>query len=668
MSESSEGQPGRPMIGSIVKFVSDWMGGEGRQPPPFRPRRDEGVMEMQPLVQESRGPFRDLVSDDGMKAWRDIRNVDAFLEQVYAYYEGNGLYGIIVRRTMSMLIIGFLVAFSLFLMYAVDWRFVHEPATAAKHPRLANVIHLSGLLSMPVVIWLALLAFIAVWCMQWARLIQDLPNLCKMKEFYGKTLGIPESEIQSLEFGEVMEKIMHLQERHRISADRLDARDICNRLMRRENYLVALFNKEVFNVDLPLRIKPSLTLTKTLEWNLSFCVLNYFFDDAAGSGGIRKSLLKDIRKDRLSTDLKRRFIAVGVANLLLSPFIFIMLLAYLLFKYGEEIYRNPRTIATRQYTTAARWKLREFNDLPHLFERRLAHSHTKANKYMEQFGVSRWTPIAKFVAFVAGSLAVVLLALTIVNEDLLMHFEISTGKSVIWYLGLMGAILAIAKALIPDATRSNDPARLMESIIQYTHYQPKHWRGKLHTQQVHKEFSRMYDYKFLILLNELISVITTPFILMFALPASSERIVDFFREFTVHVDGLGHVCSFALFDFERHGNPKYGGALAAGSKHNLTRQGKMEKSFLSFVFNNPAWKPDELGSRYLDRIEEFSRQSPQMRTHNSKPPIVPSLRRSPLSYRDRNEEDGNGPPEPEGPGGLLSILDRYYNNKSVRFD
>lgn len=56
--------------------------------------------------------------------------------------------------------------------------------------------------------------------------------------------------------------------------------------------------------------------------------------------------------------------------------------------------------------------------------------------------------------------------------------------------------------------------------------------------------------------NELISVVLTPFILWFSLPECAPAIIDFFREFTVHVDGLGFVCSFAVFDFQRHGNVK----------------------------------------------------------------------------------------------------------------
>lgn len=60
--------------------------------------------------------------------------------------------------------------------------------------------------------------------------------------------------------------------------------------------------------------------------------------------------------------------------------------------------------------------------------------------------------------------------------------------------------------------------------------------------------------KVMTFIREILSVIITPFVLGFSLPRSAPAIVDFFREFTVHIDSLGYVCSFAIFDFKRHGN------------------------------------------------------------------------------------------------------------------
>lgn len=74
--------------------------------------------------------------------------------------------------------------------------------------------------------------------------------------------------------------------------------------------------------------------------------------------------------------------------------------------------------------------------------------------------------------------------------------------------------------------------------------------------QVHAEFGVLFQMKAVMFLQELLSVVLTPFVLWWTLPQCAPAIVDFFREFTVHVDGLGYVCSFAVFDFKRHGNAK----------------------------------------------------------------------------------------------------------------
>jgi autophagy-related protein 9 len=123
-----------------------------------------------------------------------------------------------------------------------------------------------------------------------------------------------------------------------------------------------------------------------------------------------------------------------------------------------------------------------------------------------------------------------------------------------------------------------------------------------------------------IFVQELLSVVLTPMILTMSLPTSAPDIIDFFREFTVDVDTLGYVCSFAIFDFKRHGNIKFG-APSFGEQRNdenkrsggwqederlQSKDGKMEKSFLAFKAAHPEWAPtDATGSLYLERLREM---------------------------------------------------------------
>lgn len=47
-----------------------------------------------------------------------------------------------------------------------------------------------------------------------------------------------------------------------------------------------------------------------------------------------------------------------------------ILLATFIFRYGEEIHRDPRSLGSRAFTSYAKFKFREFNEYPHYLERR----------------------------------------------------------------------------------------------------------------------------------------------------------------------------------------------------------------------------------------------------------------------------------------------------------
>lgn len=56
---------------------------------------------------------------------------------------------------------------------------------------------------------------------------------------------------------------------------------------------------------------------------------------------------------------------VAVANLALSPFLFMFLLIYFFMRNAEKFYSHPGSISSRRWSALAKWKLRELNELPH---------------------------------------------------------------------------------------------------------------------------------------------------------------------------------------------------------------------------------------------------------------------------------------------------------------
>lgn len=88
------------------------------------------------------------------------------------------------------------------------------------------------------------------------------------------------------------------------------------------------------------------------------------------------------------------------------------------------------------------------------------------------------------MAFVSGSFAAVLFLATVLDPDIFVHFEITPHRTVLFYLGMFGSVLAVARGMIPEDNKVFDPEMLMTEVIAYTHYMPDEWKDQLHSKAV----------------------------------------------------------------------------------------------------------------------------------------------------------------------------------------
>ena len=78
----------------------------------------------------------------------------------------------------------------------------------------------------------------------------------------------------------------------------MDAHDIANRIMRKDNYFIAMINRDVLDLTIPVPILNTRPLlTKTLEWNINLCIMKYVFDE---QGQLRPAFIKDAHKRLLA--------------------------------------------------------------------------------------------------------------------------------------------------------------------------------------------------------------------------------------------------------------------------------------------------------------------------------------------------------------------------------
>ncbi|CAK7207344.1 autophagy protein atg9 [Sporothrix eucalyptigena] len=547
--------------------------------------------------------------DRAMWRWVNVTNLDNFIRDVYDYYRDSGIRCILLARLLHLVNVAFVVVFLTFLTQCVDY---HRIRGSTKMEQIL-IPQCTKNMSWIWNVGLWLFAFYFIWkTMQF--FIFDVRRLLNLRDFFVHLLQIPEHDMQTVSWQDVVVKVMALRDQNPKTAsnmtrtqrewigsqskERLDAHDIANRLMRRENYLIALFNKDILDLSVPVPfLRNKQLLTRTLEWTLWFGVLDFVFDER---GQVNQEFLKSSRRSQLSHMLKSRFLFAGFMNLLLAPFVACYLVVVYFLTYYNEYQKNPSALGARAYTPLAEWKFREFNELDHLFEERLNMSYPFATRYLDQFPKRKTEQLAKTVAFIAGSVMTVLAIASLVDPELFLGFEITHDRTVLFYVGIFATVWATARGMITEDNSVFDPEYALRNVIEYTHYEPDHWKGRLHSYDVKMEFSELYQIKIKIFLEEILSIFFTPLILFTSLPKSSDQIIDFFREFTIHVDGLGYVCSFAVFDFNKGvgatSNPKrqeqqslQPDPLGAGGDvrddYYSTKHGKMAASYYGFLDN-----------------------------------------------------------------------------------
>eukprot|EP01118_Nematostelium_gracile_P011327 TRINITY_DN39_c0_g1_i1.p1 TRINITY_DN39_c0_g1~~TRINITY_DN39_c0_g1_i1.p1 ORF type:complete len:632 (+),score=154.63 TRINITY_DN39_c0_g1_i1:63-1898(+) len=521
-----------------------------------------------------------------------FESLDVFLTKVYNYHLGKGFRDIALTKILNLLTLTWVAVVVGFLTCWVDYDVLLKEGTAQ------NAIQFQGL---PPILLVATTVFglFILWALK--QLYTDLRDNWSIKRFYREKLYIDDNELAIMEWRDVAKKLVKVPNLC-VYKENMTVLDVANRIMRKENYLIAMINKDILKLSVPLPgLKNRFMVTKTIEWSLVHGLFSFMFDPSFPE--VVNPQMKDPSKHaQLVKELRNRFRWMGLFALLLSPFTFVFLLIYFVFQYGEELRNKPASFAIHQWSPLARWRFRELNELSHVFQRRLNASFPLAEKYVNSFPDNTLAIVARFISFVIGSLVIILVALGLWNDDF-FTVDLFMGKSPLWFLPILGTIIAICRSVIPDENALFEPEKVMEEIVQHTHYMPKSWRNRLHTPEVLQEFSTLFDFKIIVFLMELSSVLFAPFILLFSLPNCADRIIQFVREFTVHEEGVGDVCKFAVFPLEENGNRKYG-VESNSTKRVQTKNGKMEKSFLNFKANYPEWQPNsKVGEKYLSHLD-----------------------------------------------------------------
>jgi autophagy-related protein 9 len=312
--------------------------------------------------------------------------------------------------------------------------------------------------------------------------------------------------------------------------------------------------------------------------------------------------------------LRRRFQVCGVAHILFMPFLLFFVAVYFGLQNVYDWKSTKQYFGPRDWTLDAKWTFREFNELPHLFERRIGPSYSAAESYLKLFGSNEIiTALGRILAFIGGSLGAVLFGFAAINDAILLHVKIADWN-LLWYAGVFGLIYSVGKSMVPTAEAMPKSARnlyaeideALEKVAEHTHFYPDTWKGRGWEPATHKAFSDMFRFKAKNFLTEMLSLVLAPYILCVSLARCAEPICEFVLSTKTELSGTGEVCGYATFHFDTFKDEQWRGRtlgetdpmvgslvesiMQAGSVDEAVRRfpkpkaryGKMEKSFFNF--------------------------------------------------------------------------------------
>jgi autophagy-related protein 9 len=598
-----------------------------------------------------------------------VSDLDAFFSSLYNYYYMRGLGSIIGKHIVELVSLFFTLWLSFVLFAYVDWTALsrcHDENTCHESLVDSYLIHRpfssggSFLRKAWILIYTLLFSTYGFVCvLQFGHgIIASLES----KIFLEEVLGVSDRDLEvgRYEWGEIVERMSEAQRvgRCRVailpgrisgvdgiaasmmasSTNTMNRRDgdyeeptdhlvVAQRIMRRENFMIAFFNKGLLDLTFPTlppqfgRVatwmnKPKEEkiqfFSKSIEWSIYFCVLNYMFNH---SRKIRPAFYGD------PSSLRRRFFLCGVAHAIFLPFLLFFVSLHLFMSNIYDWRSTKEYLGPREWSAISKWRFREFNELNHSFERRMEPSYKTASTYLEMF--SKPSPLAvavgRILVFVSGSLGTLLLLFAAINDAILLHVKIGNWN-LLWYAGVLGASFSIGKALLPKSnnpyycrTRRNmmhDMNVELEKVASHTHFLPDSWRGKGWDDKTKKEFSAMFQYKANHFAMEVASIVVAPIILCVSLPRCADKICKFVRESKVEVRAAGDVVGFSTFDFDSFEDENWsdkdeqndGIAVITRPK---TRHGKMEKSFFNFKTVHPNWEMPASGKTLVSRLDSF---------------------------------------------------------------
>ncbi|XP_018561367.1 autophagy-related protein 9A [Anoplophora glabripennis] len=538
--------------------------------------------------------------------WNHVEDLDSFFSRIYKYHQNHGFRCMLLRDIFDVNQFVFVVFLTVWLVHGINYEIMFNP-TADHKPTLHEIIRGfdETFRKFKPLTWFCVIIASLFLILKILNRFYQLLQFWDIKQFYNTALGIQDNELDNLNWHEIQIKVraVQLEQQMCIHKRELTELDIYHRILRQENYMVALVNKRLLppRINVPF-IGECVYWTKALKLNLQILLFWSPWSPFENPWHLREEYKRHNLRHELASRLGKQILWLAFTNFILAPAILVWEVLYTFFYYTESIRREPGRIGIRNWSLYGKLYFRHFNELDHELQARLTRAYRPSTKYLSAFSSPLVTIIAQHIGFICGSLLAILLLFTVYDGDVIVveHF--------ITLMTVLGGTIAICRGVVPEESMVWCPESLLQAVVVHTHYMVSDWKSHAHTSRVREGFQQLFQYRFVALFEQLVSPIMTPFLLIWWIYPRSLEIVDFFRHFTVSVVGVGDVCSFAQMDVKKHGNPNWQKAslesmdAVTPDHYSQAEDGKVELSLVHFTTTNPNWVPPPEAQMFVDNI------------------------------------------------------------------
>ena len=523
----------------------------------------------------------DIENEDNDYFSHSNKNTDIFLKHTYLYFYYGGYKGYLSQKIKKIINKTFTLFFSSYLLLMINWKSLFDNK---------DFIYSSPITQNPIY-YFVLIYFILYSFQLFFYLlsnIKDLFYIRKVKNLYQDKLKLNDTQLFGIKWNEITNNIVELHNKTNYKLynyeGQLSSYIINHNISRINNYMIALINHNILKTQTGCLIFTSTYITKDIEW---FIKNIFLYNSFTFNNRLNYEYIRSIHK------ISIYFKIFGIFYLFFIPFKLTYYIITFIFNHAEDIKskRKDTDISKFGWTNHAKWTFREYNELDHIFNKRLQASYIYADMYKQQYYKPLNNSINSCIIFICKAFLSVIVLITIIDDELLLNMNIM-NKNLLWYIALFSFIISFSKIGTSNPeSLIYSPEKIMKNIAIYTHYMPDIWKNNCNKLFVREQFNTLYISKIKMFLYDIYYILLSPIIYFFIIPNCAQQVFNFIQDSSEQLNGVGDVCSYSNLEKKLDNNIV-----------NNYRQ-KITKSYINYKTHNPSWTED-VNNKIIEDIEK----------------------------------------------------------------